>query len=82
MNDLLTGIIYLSFCVGAIGAALALIGISFFEKTPVLGVLIAVIGLGVMGAGGIGGVNAMSGSIEISKAVQALSQSDASATNK
>lgn len=32
MDDLLTGIIFLSFSVGAIGAALALIGMNSLEK--------------------------------------------------
>jgi hypothetical protein len=65
MNDLLMGIIYFSFSVAAIGAAFAFIGMSSLEKKPIFGAIIGVIGLGVMGAGGLGGTYAMSGSIQL-----------------
>lgn len=72
MDDLLTGIIFLSFSVGAIGAALALIGMNSLEKTPFFGAIIGVIGLGVIAAGGLGGVYAMSGSNEIIESIKSV----------
>ncbi len=81
MNDLLTGIIYLSFSVGAIGAALALIGMNILEKTPIFGAIIGVIGLGVMGAGGLGGTYAMSGSMQIIESIKSLTPQQEAVSN-
>lgn len=72
MNDLLTGIIYLSFSVGAIGAAFVFIGMNSFQKTPVFGAIIGVIGLVVIGTGGVGGAYSISGSIQLFELINNL----------